>query len=473
MSTNTVRGQNSTRMNKKARNLRNHWTLVKYGGNRHEARKRSTYMCPDCGIPVTVEEHRIQCEVCTEWFQDKCQGVSNSLYETRVDETNQISWYCNHCRRGAKVMMGNIMRINERQNKMETRLNEIEKKVKKITEEPRSEPKLTKEIEDMIEEKVNEGISSYREREARKTNVIIHNMPESKKETPTERKADDEEYVLGIAKQIHADNIQIKNIIRLGKKTDDPRPTKARNENRELRQEMDRRSKESETNLVIRRGKIIMMEEKKRTYYPKGINRGDTQSTSRKMPFRKAGEGGRHKGQMKTYREDSSGSSLITEESIMINEDEQIETSESINEDNALPETSIMTRSSHKDTNDERRNLTCLYTNSDSLLGKRDLLKLRIEETKPDTLPKNITRSSFNTEKEYALEGYSAYQGKYQKRGFIMYLAKQLQASRVDELIDHPHEEQIWCSVKTEGSKTILIGNIYHSPGSSSENMNT
>ena len=187
---------------------------------------RSTYMCPDCGIPVTVEEHRIQCEVFTEWFQDKCQVVSNSLYETRMDETNQISWYCNHCRRGAKVMTGNIMRINERQNKMETRLNEIEKKAKKITEEPRSEPKLTKEIEDMIEEKVNEGISSYREREARTTNVIIHNMPESKKETPTERKADDEEYVLGIAKQIHADNIQIKNIIRLGKKTDDPRPTK-------------------------------------------------------------------------------------------------------------------------------------------------------------------------------------------------------------------------------------------------------
>jgi len=76
--------------------------------------------------------------------------------------------------------------------------------------------------------------------------------------------------------------------------------TQARNENRELRQEMDRRSKESETHLVIRRGKIIMMEEKKKTYYPKGINRGDTQSTSRKMPFRKAGEGGRHKGQMKT-----------------------------------------------------------------------------------------------------------------------------------------------------------------------------
>ncbi|KAK2144592.1 hypothetical protein LSH36_745g02063 [Paralvinella palmiformis] len=71
----------------------------------------------------------------------------------------------------------------------------------------------------MIEEKVNEGISAYREREARKINVIIH-MPESKKET------DDEEYVLGLAKQIHADNIEIKNIIRLGKKTDDPRPTK-------------------------------------------------------------------------------------------------------------------------------------------------------------------------------------------------------------------------------------------------------
>ena len=71
--------------------------------------------------------------------------------------------------------------------------------------------------------------------------------------------------------------------------------------------------------------------------------------------------------------EDSSGFSLISEESIIKNEDEQIETSESTSEENTLPETSIMTRSRHKDTNDERRNTTCLYTNADYLLGKRDL----------------------------------------------------------------------------------------------------
>ena len=87
-----------------------------------------------------------------------------------------------------------------------------------------------------------------------------------------------------------------------------------------------------------------------------------------------------------------------------------------------------------------------------------------------ESLPKNTTRSTLDSNTEYAIEGYNMYQGKYPKRGVIMYIAGQLHSTRVDELTDHQHEEQIWCSVKTVGGKTVLIGNIYHSPSSTHEN---
>ncbi|KAK2144591.1 hypothetical protein LSH36_745g02062 [Paralvinella palmiformis] len=168
--------------------------------------------------------------------------------------------------------------------------------------------------------------------------------------------------------------------------------------------------------------------------------------------------------------EDSSGSSLIMEESIIINQDEQIEMAGSTSKDNTLPETSVMTRSSHKDTNDKRLVWFCcsgriprLSLNQHSLyvgvvekpppppLTGEQYGKMEPKYPETETFPKNITRLSLNTEKEYAMEGYSKYQGKYQKR-VIMYIAGQLQTSR-DELTDHPHKEQIWCSVKTGAVK--------------------
>ena len=51
-------------------------------------------------------------------------------------------------------------------------------------------------------------------------------MPESSKENPQERKADDLQYMLDVAKQIKTEDIDIKQIIRLGKKSDEPRLTK-------------------------------------------------------------------------------------------------------------------------------------------------------------------------------------------------------------------------------------------------------
>ena len=114
---------------------------------------------------------------------------------------------------------------------------------------------------------------------------------------------------------------------------------------------------------------------------------------------------------METRGDCSSGSSLLLEDSVILNlgseqDDEQgqeVETEdEATNTDNK--EETICT-------NKHQPGLTCLYTNADSLLGKRDLLKHRIDELKPDiiaiteSLPKNLSSSSLNTQVEYNIPG--------------------------------------------------------------------
>ena len=74
---------------------------------------------------------------------------------------------------------------------------------------------------------------------------------------------------------------------------------------------------------------------------------------------------------------------------------------------------------------------------------------------------------------EYALTGYKTYnmlQGHHNKRGVFIYTANHLQVSKEDSLSEEDHEEQIWCSIKTKNDKRILLGNVYHSPSSTTDN---
>jgi hypothetical protein len=178
---------------------------------------------------------------------------------------------------------------------------------------------------------------------------------------------------------------------------------------------------------------------------------------------------------METGGDCSSGSSLLLEDSVILSlgseQGQEVEIEES--EDEA-------TNTDNKEeticTNKHQPGLTCLYTNADSLLGKRDLLKHRINELKPDiiaiteSLPKNMSCSSLNTQVEYNIPGYNLLQGQHNKRGVVIYTANHIQASREDDLSDITHEEQIWCKIKTINGKNILFGNVYHSPNSTRVN---
>ena len=139
--------------------------------------------------------------------------------------------------------------------------------------------------------------------------MIVHNLPESDKPSPEERRTEDEMHMKDIAEQLGVDEIEIREVTRLGKRTNRPRPTKvkldsvtqkrqllekakhlkdheataetflvpdlsklARDKNRKLRIELnerkekgERRKEKGESNLIIRRGQIIGQEERDTT----------------------------------------------------------------------------------------------------------------------------------------------------------------------------------------------------------------
>ena len=286
----------------------NHTRAITDAGNDNSSRKGGPVNsggceCPDCESEVMDGDRAAECEVCLQWYHAECQRISSNVYAVLTEDTsNQISWYCSHCKKGAKVLMGHIKILNEQQHRLDARLVTVERRVGRLEELATGDPMpaapmtLDKELRDFVDDRVEEGINEYREREARKTNVIIHNIPESSKETPAERKEEDATYVKNIAAQINVPDIDIKAVIRLGKKTNKPRLTKiqfstvsqkrsilqnarqlkeagndemerifitpdqsvkARQLNKQLRKELTERLEAGEENIVIRKGKIV------------------------------------------------------------------------------------------------------------------------------------------------------------------------------------------------------------------------
>ena len=89
---------------------------------------------PDCKLTVAEDDSALQCEVCVYWFHISCQGVSENMYQALSEEnaSDQFSWHCNYCKRGAKALMGHITTIHAKQIKTDRRLGKVEKRVMKL-----------------------------------------------------------------------------------------------------------------------------------------------------------------------------------------------------------------------------------------------------------------------------------------------------------------------------------------------------
>ena len=70
----------------------------------------------------------------------------------------------------------------------------------------------------LITSTVTSLLREEREREERKLNLIIHGVPESTSETPTERKAYDIDQTSGILSQILEADTSVQDAVRLGKR---------------------------------------------------------------------------------------------------------------------------------------------------------------------------------------------------------------------------------------------------------------
>ena len=116
-----------------------------------------------------------------------------------------------------------------------------------------------------------------------------------------------------------------------------------------------------------------------------------------------------------------------------------------------------------------------MYSNVDSLLNKKDELLTTIDDVKPSIIglteikPKG--EADF-TESQYCISNYDMFISKNPQRGAALYTERKLNARECPELNNQDFKESVWCSFSSASGAEVLLGCIYRSPNTSTEDNN-
>ena len=122
-----------------------------------------------------------------------------------------------------------------------------------------------------------------------------------------------------------------------------------------------------------------------------------------------------------------------------------------------------------------KRGLKVIYTNIDTFLNKRDEVLNLVQHRKPDVicLVEILPKSSayiFNM-CEFSIQGYHCYIADTMKRGVAIYVKEDL-GSNSSILSTDNYEESVWVTINLRNQDKLLVGCIYRSPNSTTENNN-
>ena len=269
--------------------------------------------CAQCECVFRKSQKSMNCQLCNFWFCLECSHVTSKLYDALKNEpTKNLPFNCDGCTR----ILPRLTEIGAALKDQKSKLEACEKKVDGV---------ITN-IEKIVQEKVELAITEFKEREERKLNVIVHNVPEPLSNSEN-KKGDDICSLKDIFKVTKSCEVVIKETIRLGKpgtkarlikvklgsledkhkilagtrflrvKHGDeyahewgsvfitPDQTKTeREKNQKLRKELERRrNDENNNNLVIFRGEIVERKSYADTARPEsGLNPG----LGKKVSFR-------------------------------------------------------------------------------------------------------------------------------------------------------------------------------------------
>ena len=115
--------------------------------------------------------------------------------------------------------------------------------------------------------------------------------------------------------------------------------------------------------------------------------------------------------------------------------------------------------------------MKCLYTNANSVLGKMQELRQRMQDFDVVGITETWATGGIN-DAEISVDGFNFYRLDREGMvggGLLVYVNDQLDSSLCLEMMDSEFKEALWCNIRT-ATGVVLIGLCYRSPSSSATN---
>ena len=184
-----------------------------------------------------INEESIKCCLCDLWLHKRCSGISEGTYNyVKEQEANGEDhvWACKSCSSAFKKFNCRLLKVEKKVEKLETDVNTNSDKIEKVSEKVEMIDKDIKDLKNSERSSVNtkdEILREMAERDAKKDNIVIHNLPEPDN-TVTEgeaRKKCDQSALSDLLKTINIEinhDKDVKFIKRAGERTEQcaPRP---------------------------------------------------------------------------------------------------------------------------------------------------------------------------------------------------------------------------------------------------------
>jgi hypothetical protein len=196
------------------------------------AKNKQKDTCLACNKAFTKSDASIQCVICALWIHHKpCSSISDDGFKflsEQLQATGSAYWACRSC---IAYSQGITQRVRDVEKKLEIVQKELSDNTKVIEKVDKSVDELKKEL-DKVKQTRNDDkkefitAEEYREREARRYNIIMHRVPEPVGNNGEERKLADLATcgLIFTAIGLGEWTCDIKMCRRLGERGDNPRP---------------------------------------------------------------------------------------------------------------------------------------------------------------------------------------------------------------------------------------------------------
>lgn len=157
--------------------------------------------CGDCNKSVRANQNALFCDLCEHWFHIGCQHVPLSEYKLYKHDDHKAPWFCKPCHNRFKQLRKENREIKVENDKLRDENTELKKTNTELLEQIKRLEELQSQFKDTVNkvdnlktqikqeiiQEVFEDLDERREKEEKKSNLIIYNVEEKTYNSRQER----------------------------------------------------------------------------------------------------------------------------------------------------------------------------------------------------------------------------------------------------------------------------------------------